>query len=311
MNSYQNPFYPEPSFSLKDRLRNFIRDNSVLNRLIVINIAVFILYFVVNLIFKTVDFLAGNNGSAFSITVLQWLACPASFSAAILRPWTYVTSLFLHISFWHIFFNVLMLFIAGKIFLNNLTDKQLLITYLIGGVVGNIFYQCSYHIFPVFSAAVGISHVLGASGSIMAVFAAAVLCRPNERLRLLLLGDIKIIWLFVIFVVIDLLSITKGNAGGHIAHLGGAAYGAVYIFFQSKKWKFLHFPKRNNTKKKKKEKFYTSQPFNNFTDEEYNAQKRENERKTDEILDKISKYGYDALTKEEKDFLFYESRRKQ
>ncbi len=311
MNSYQNPFYSAPSLSLKDRLRNFIRDNSVLNRLIVINIAVFVLYFIVNLIFKTVDFLAGNDGTAFSENVLQWLACPASFSAAILKPWTYVTSLFLHISFWHIFFNALMLWVAGKIFLNNLNDKQLLVTYLIGGVVGNIVYQCSYHFFPVFSDVVGISHALGASGSIMAVFAAAVLCRPNERLRFLLLGDIKIIWLFVIFVVIDLLSITKGNAGGHIAHLGGAAYGAVYIFFQSKKWKFLHFPKRNNTKKKKKEKFYTSQPFNNFTDEEYNAQKREKERKTDEILDKISKFGYDALTKEEKDFLFYESRRKQ
>ena len=151
MNSYQPPFYSSPSASLKERLRNFIRDKSTLNRLIVINVSVFILYFIANLIFKTVFSLSGKETAGFSETVLMWLACPASFSAAILKPWTYVTSLFLHISFWHIFFNALILWVAGKIFLNNLNDKQLLTTYLIGGVVGNIVYQCSYHFFPVFS----------------------------------------------------------------------------------------------------------------------------------------------------------------
>ncbi len=310
MNSYQPPFYSSPSASLKDRLRNFIRDKSTLNRLIVINVSVFFLYFIANLIFKTVFFLSGEETAGFSETVLMWLACPASFKAAIMKPWTYITSLFLHISFWHLFFNVIMLLVAGKIFLNNLNSRQLLATYLIGGVIGNIIYQCSYAVFPVFADVVGTAKVLGASGAIMAVFAAAVLVRPNERLSLLLLGNIKIIWLFVIFLAFDFLSITKGNAGGHIAHIGGAAYGAVYIFFHSKQWNFLHIPKRYYTKTRKKEKFYTSQPYK-FTDEEYNARKRQNERKTDEILDKISKSGYDVLTKEEKDFLFIESRRKQ
>lgn len=312
MANYNYPFNMAPATGFKDRLRNFFRSGSALNRLIIINVGLFFLYWILSLVIRVAAFLmASDSYQVFTDGVLRWFACPADFFNAIRQPWCYVTSIFFHVQFWHLLFNMIMLWVAGKLFLNNLSDKQLVITYIIGGIFGNFFYQGAYMLFPVFEDVLSVSRALGASGSIMAVFAAATFYKPNEKLRFLLLGEIKVIWIFIAFVVMDLLSIPKDNAGGHIAHLGGAFYGAVYIFFYAKNLKFPRFFTNNHYKKRKKEKFYTSQQSYSFTDEEYNVKKREKERKIDEILDKISKYGYDALTKDEKDFLFYESKRKQ
>ena len=310
MSTFQYPFNtPQPT--LKERLLIFLKDKSALNRLILANIIVFLIYWLICVGLKIAAFLmAGNIDKVADAEIIRFMACPAAFHNAIRQPWSYITFLFFHINLWHIFFNLIMLWVAGKLFLRNMTGKQLVATFLIGGVIGNIIYQGAYSLFPVFAGTIESARVLGASGAIMAVFAAAALYQPNEKLRLLLVGEFRIIWLFVIFIFLDLLSIPNGNAGGHIAHLGGALYGAVSILF-FKKWSFPHFNRKKASKKKKKEKFYTSQQAQKFTDEEYNAMKNANERKIDNILDKISKFGYDALTKEEKDFLFYESKRKQ
>jgi len=142
----------------------------------------------------------------------------------------------------------------------------------------------------------------GASGSIMAILAAITVYKPQYNLQIVFLGPIKLKWITIIFIVIDLLSISKSNAGGHIAHLGGVLYGATYMFFSMK----------NNiyqSTKKKKKKYCTSYDTRPLSDEEYNAKKKAENDRIDAILDKISKNGYDALTAEEKEFLFSKSRK--
>lgn len=310
----QSPFgFAMSSLNFKERFRNFFREKSALNWLLIVNGGVFFLYVLLSLVLKVLSFLWNNSWNTdFDEQIVLLLACPASFKVALTQPWSYVTSLFLHTRFWHWFFNMLMLWVSGKLFKTYFDDKCLIITYLLGGVVGGLVYQAAYSVFPALASSASLARALGASGSIMALFAAIAVSKPSQQVRFFFLGGMKFIWIFVIFLAIDLLSIPKGNAGGHIAHLGGAAFGTLFALFYSlrlKSFKIFHFIHRNP--KQKRKKYYVSQPSIHFTDEEYNARKRENERKTDEILDKISKFGYDALSKEEKRFLFEESKRKQ
>jgi membrane associated rhomboid family serine protease len=227
---------------------------------------------------------------------------PADFPALLYHPWTLVTSLFVHNGFWHIFFNMFMLYVAGQLFLKYLTQKQLVATYFIGGIVGNLFFMGAYNLFPVFASAVSYATCVGASGAIMAILIAVTVYRPNHPLNLFLFGKTTMKWVAVIFVAIDLLSITGGNAGGHFAHLGGAVYGALAGLFYLKGNPFRQVVfERNERKGYRAPTGTTGRPV---SDADYNAKKRQDEAKVDSILDKISKSGYDSLTKEERDFLY-------
>ncbi|MCQ2285811.1 MAG: rhomboid family intramembrane serine protease [Bacteroidales bacterium] len=307
----QSPFGRSPRVAFKTRLHDFFCNKSVLNRLILVNVCIFLVYWLLAFILKIAAFLWNNDLDSF---VMEWvvnnLSCPASFESALYQPWCYITSLFLHTQFWHLFFNMLMLWVAGKLFRSQLSEKQLLITYILGGLIGNVAYQAAYSLFPVFSTSLPFAHALGASGAIMALFAAIATYSPRQQINFIFFGGIKIVWIFVAFVVMDLMSIPKENAGGHIAHLGGALYGAIYVllFFYLPKMNFKVFHKKASSVKQKRKKYYVSQSSYRMSDEEYNARKTENARKTDEILDKISQFGYDALTKEEKEFLFNQRR---
>jgi membrane associated rhomboid family serine protease len=271
-----------------------------------INVGVYVSYLLFRGIMSLIAFLMNSNINEVVMSrVIQLLSVPASFETFIFQPWSIVTSLFFHISFWHILFNMLMLVVAGRIFNQYLSEKKLILTYLIGGIAGNLLYQIAYQTFPVFQEALPLSMAMGASGSIMAILAAITIYRPGHELFLFLIGKIKLQWIMLIFVLIDLISIPRGNAGGHIAHLGGAMYGAIYS-------SLLLFHPFKIKKKKKKQKFYTSYTSSSdrpISDEEYNTRKKEKEMKIDTILDKISKYGYEALSKEEKDFLFFASKK--
>jgi len=260
-------------------------------------------------------FLGQFNGDKVMDTFTMYLSCPASFTVWLHQPWSIITNLFVHSSFGHLFFNMLMLYVIGKLFLQFLSQKQLLVTYLAGGIVGNLIYMLAYNVFPVFAGALAESHAVGASGSIMAVMAAITFYQPNYKINLLFLGRIKLLWITLIFVAIDLMSIQKGNAGGHIAHLGGVIYGTVYILIYAALQKNgLHWSTnraaKQRYKKTKKSKFYVSTESSRpMSDAEYNAKKVEEQAKVDRILDKISQYGYDALSSDEKDFLFKYSKK--
>ncbi|MDL2230870.1 rhomboid family intramembrane serine protease [Bacteroidales bacterium OttesenSCG-928-L19] len=303
----QSPFnYQRPS--LGSSIKNFITNKSPLNRLIVINCAVYLVVLFLKLFASLFLFLNDYSaeGSAFQ-WIVNKLSCPASFQTLLYQPWSMITSLFMHADFWHIFMNMLMLYITGRIFLQYLDKRKLVITYFLGGIAGNLLYMLAYNYFPVFSESMPFSHALGASGSIMAIMAAITVYRPNHEMNLILIGRVKLYWIMIIFVIVDIISIPQGNAGGHIAHLGGVFYGAVSQIF------YRHYTPKKRVKKSKtkKQKFATShdEHWRPMSDEEYNANKQREQEHIDKILDKISKNGYDALTKSEKDFLFNYSKK--
>jgi membrane associated rhomboid family serine protease len=292
---HQNPFQD---------LKGFFRSNNILIRLIIINVIVWFVIVVLDVLFDLFQV-------KFTDEVISWLAVPASFDALITRPWTLVTYMFLHFDIWHILFNMLWLYWFGKIFLEYLNERQLLSTYLLGGLSGAILYILSFNIFPKFQDTYLQSVALGASASVVAIVVAISYYVPNYRIHLLFLGPVKIIYIALFSLVIDVLMIRSSNSGGHLAHLGGAMWGFFYIFMlrqgndMSKIFNALslrNFAKLFRAKKQPFKKVYTNP--RTMSDEDYNLQKKEQQERIDKILDKISRSGYDALSKEEKELLF-------
>ena len=294
--------YRRPSFS--GTTKDLFKQNPVLKWLLLVNVGIWIMVAFANLflwLYKS----PGTN------LLVRWLSVPADGSELIRKPWTVVTYMFLHERFWHLFFNVWMLWFGGMIFTRFLSQKQLALTYGLGGLVGALFFILAYNLFPVFETAKYTAVAMGASASVLAILVAAATYKPDYGLNLLLFGQLKFKWVAIAFVVIDLLSISSENPGGHIAHLGGALFGFVYGFVLRKSLEKPAEPKR---KKRKPKMEYTpyeeihDEPQVPRSDEEYNRQKAEKERDVDAILDKIAKDGYASLTAEEKEFLFKNSR---
>lgn len=293
-----------------DGILRFFKGKSVLSRLILINIAVFVAAGIVRLVFYLY-----NQTPFFNIeTELTWtahyLAVPSDLSELASRPWTVFTYMFFQENFWHIFFNMLVLYVGGVIFKEYLGGKKLLLTYILGGITGAIFYIAAFNSFPVFADRVLNSVALGASASVMAIIVAVATYVPDYSIRLFLVGNVKFKWIAVFYIILDVLSIEKGNAGGHIAHLGGAFWGFIYIL-SLKKGLFINrfidpFKKMFRTKPRVKTT-YNRKPK---TDDQYSYDKMINQKKTDEILDKIKRSGYESLSKEDKEFLFSQSNRK-
>ena len=285
-------------------MKGLFKENPVLKWLLIVNVGIWIMVAFANLflwLYKS----PGTN------LLVKWLSVPADWTELIRKPWTIVTYMFLHERFWHLFFNVWMLWFGGMIFTRFLSQKQLALTYGLGGLVGALFFVLAYNLFPVFETAKYTAVAMGASASVLAILVAAATYKPDYGLNLLLFGQLKFKWLAIAFVVIDLLSISAENPGGHIAHLGGALFGFVYGFILRKS---LGQPTESKRKQRKPKMEYTpyeeihDEPQAPRSDEEYNRQKAEKERDVDAILDKIAKDGYASLTAEEKEFLFKNSR---
>lgn len=289
--------------SLLDEVRHFFTKGSVLSRLIGINIAVFFLAGIIRVIFFLAD-AAPAYGA-----IIDWFGVPSNPETLLTRPWTLFTYMFLHFDFFHILFNMILLYIGGRLFKEFLGEDRMTGTYIIGGLVGALFFIVAYNLFPVFSEARLMSVAIGASASVLAVFIAVATYMPNYQLPLIILGRIRLKYIAVFFVLLDLISIDKGNSGGHLAHLGGALWGFLYIsmlkngkdpskFVSTWVKAFGSLFKRQSTMRVD---YRNTRPV---SDEEYNKQKAENQKKIDGILDKISKNGYQSLTAEEKKILF-------
>ena len=287
---------------LWDEIRNIFRQRNNLSILIFLNLAVFVVVLTVNLGF----FFAGKT-----FDVSSWLGVSSNFSVLGHRPWTVLTYMFVHSSFLHILFNLLVLYWFGKMFLEYLSQRQLFGVYLLGGLAGALVFIVAYNIIPVFAVVKNVAFAIGASASIMAiVFAIAVLV-PNLPVRLAFLGQMKLKYLAMIIVAIDLLSIPFGNAGGHFAHLGGALMGAIFAICYSKGTDITIFLSRFFTWVgnlfKSEPKVKSSSSSRAETDAEYNRRKAREQREIDKILDKVKESGYSSLTKEEKEKLFSNS----
>jgi len=251
----------------------------------------------------------GNSISSLFLTpifqfqdVAGYLAIPANISVLLVRPWTFITYMFLHWDVLHIFFNMLFLFWMGRILQEYLGNKKLLATYIMGGIIGGIFFVVAYNIFPLFAQELPSAYALGASASVLAITIAAATLLPEYRIHLILIGEVALKWIALVIVLLDLINLNGSNAGGHLAHLGGALYGFVYIRRLKKGndltlWLtnlFDYFSSSRRMKVTHRKKF----------DEDFNIDKKAKQEKMDDILDKISKSGYGSLTQEEKNFLF-------
>ncbi|MGB0933589.1 MAG: rhomboid family intramembrane serine protease [Lishizhenia sp.] len=238
------------------------------------------------------------------------------------HPWGLFTSIFAHFELFHFLFNMLFLFFAGRIFLNYFSGSRLLYTYLLGGVMGGVIEILAHLIFPGLE---GQSvFVVGASGSIMAIFIAIAFYRPNTTVNLFGVFPIRLIFLALLFVIQDFLSLDRSDGVAHFAHLGGALIGflSVQNLNESKNVitsaegignKFVKFFKNSKGKASKSRMKAQrggayKKNYNTRSDEEYNQFKKSQQEELDRILDKISKAGYDSLTKKEKQLLFDQSR---
>ena len=291
------------------------RQNSVLNRLLYLNVVVFLIIQVLTLLGRLMKFDSVALGFA-----KNWLAVPASLGALIFKPWTIFTYMFLHLDFWHILTNMLWLYFLGQLFVQFLGEKKLWTVYIAGGVAGALLYILFFNIFPLFADSVPYSKALGASASVMAVIIAIGTYAPNFSIRLLILGSVKLKYIAMFWILFDFFNIASSNAGGHIAHLGGAALGFFFArewkkgrditLWVEKSWDVIKaiFVGSGRKRSKMKVKYSKKKQAGRVYKDEMNPS-TEQQKKVDEILDKISKSGYDSLSKAEKDILFKASQK--
>ena len=290
-----------------DDIRSTFKNGNNLTRLIYINIAVFILITIASVL----GFLLKN--SIISQKALDILSVPSSLSVLLTRPWTLITYMFTHKDVWHILFNMLWLYWFGRIFLEYLDQRKLVAVYLLGGISGAILYILSFNIFPVYTDVVAESVAIGASASVMAIVIAIAAYVPDYTVQLLLFGRIKIKYMaLAIFVLTSVMDFST-NSGGKLAHIGGAFFGYIYTMnLRHGKDIGKGFNKLLDFfatlfKPRKKLKVTHKKVA---TEYEYNKIKSDHQKDINSILDKISKGGYDSLTKEEKETLFKESQKR-
>ncbi len=290
-----------------DDIKRTFRNGSNLTRLIYINIAVFIFI----TILAVIGFLLKNEQIA--VKAIDILSVPSSLYALLLRPWTIITYMFVHKDIWHILFNMLWLYWFGRIFLEYLDQRKLVAVYLMGGLAGAVLYIMSFNIFPAFENVVSQSVAIGASASVMAVVIAIAAYVPDYTVQLFLFGRIKIKYMaLAIFLLTSIMDFST-NAGGKLAHIGGAVFGYFYtINLRQGRDAGKSFNKIIDYfvtmfKPRKKLKVTHKKPKTDF---EYKRTKTEHQVIINRILDKISKGGYDSLTRDEKETLFKESQNK-
>jgi membrane associated rhomboid family serine protease len=233
----------------------------------------------------------------------DWLAL--SSKDALFHPWTVLTYAFLHSGPLHLIFNMMILNFAGRLFLTFFSQRQFLGVYIWGAVFAGTAFACSYY----FLGRVAI--LVGASGAIMAVLVAVTTYSPMMPLRLLLIGNVRLWHVTGVILLLDLMYILAENTGGHIAHLAGALFGFGFMkLLQSgtdlSKAVFFIFDlggSKQKTPFKKVHKNPVRKAARNASAEKI-VTKDKTQQQIDEILDKISRSGYDSLTQEEKDFLF-------
>jgi membrane associated rhomboid family serine protease len=290
-----------------DDIKKTFRNGSNLTRLIYINIVLFIGITIAALI----GFLLNNP--EVSEKALNLFSVPSSFKLLFVRPWTIVTYMFIHKDIWHILFNMLWLYWFGSIFLEYLDQRKLVAVYLMGGISGALVYIISFNIFPAFTGVVAESVAIGASASVMAIVIAIAAYVPDYTVQLFLFGRIKIKYMaLAIFVLTSVMDFSV-NSGGKLAHIGGALFGYIYTINLRRGHdigrglnKVIDFF-ATIFKPRKKLKVSHRKVADEY---EYNKIKTEHQVSINRILDKISKGGYDSLTKEEKETLFKESQRR-
>ena len=287
-----------------DKIKTEFKKATILNKIIYLNVIIFIILNILNVIAFMLQFNINP--------ILEKFYLPANTSILIKQPWTFFTYIFIHTKLLHLIFNMIWLYFSGKLFLQYLNYKQLIYIYILGGIFGGLLFIISYNYIPALNIYVENAQALGSSAAVLAILIAIITYIPNYTIQLPLLGLIKIKYIGIFIIIIDILSIPKGNAGGHIAHIGGAIFGYIYIKQLKKQTKYNTQFKNifqkiiNQFKPIKKFKSIYKRPKSDY---EFNTQKAKNQKKIDQILEKISNSGYESLSSAEKSTLFNASKK--
>lgn len=265
---------------------------SVVEKIIVINIILFVLTY----LFNTLSFLFKVDENL----IIGWFSLQPEFDILLYKPWTIISYGFLHIGFFHILFNLLVLFYFGNLFLDFFKSKQFLAYYFLGIISGGLIYMLSYNYLPGLKTQQTL--LVGASAGVTAIVIGIASHIPNYALRFRFIGSIKLSYIAIAMVLLDVVQIPNGNAGGHLAHLGGALLGFIMTRYLDQGSGLITWTDHLFRPKEKRplKTVYKSdkKPYRP------SGTKSMDQERIDAILDKISKSGYDTLTKEEKDFLF-------
>lgn len=265
---------------------------NIAEKIILLNVIIFIIPFFI----KTFFFLFNIE----SLDLIYWLKLSPDILTFIFTPWTIITYGFIHGGISHILWNMILLYFSSRFFLNLFSAQKFLNTYFLGIILGGIIFLLSFSIFPVFKNSY--ANLIGSSAGVMSVLIFVCTYSPDQEIRIIFF-NLKLKYLGIALVLIDIIQIPSGNAGGNLAHLGGSLFGFIYanqlkngndigLFFEKFLFSFYKFYKKPVRLKAVHKNKNTNQTS-------IDKQKR-----VDDILDKISNSGYDSLSKEEKDFLF-------
>lgn len=284
------------------------QDGNSLVTLLVILVVVFCIFKFIYVCYH----LAGLNVEAYRPNVFNWFSLPADITKIATRPWTIITYMFMHDRVFHLLGNVLWLWAFGYILQDLAGNRKLIPVFIYGGLAGALAYVVSFNVFPVFAESVPGSTLEGASAGVMAVAIATTALAPDYRIFPMVNGGIPLWVLTVIFVIIDFASIPGTNGGGHIAHLGGAATGFLFVYNlrKGRDWSLwmnaffdwcanLFNPEKKNWKKTARKDLY----YNPRGTQPYKKVPNITQKRIDDILDKINQQGFRFLTEEEKDIL--------
>tara|TARA_B100000678_G_scaffold139783_1_gene116674 strand:- start:552 stop:1421 length:870 start_codon:yes stop_codon:yes gene_type:complete len=287
------------NFIIEDFKNAWNKKDNGLIKIILINIIVFVSMSMIEV------FLTLSGLGSISSAILNKLMLPADLKTFILQPWSLITYFFLHMNFMHILWNMLFLYWFGKIVNDNIGNNAVISLYVLGGIIGGLFYMALYNIIPFYSDRLSDSLMLGASAGVFSIVVGSATLLPNYTFYLLLLGPVRIKYIALFYVLLSFLDVTGNNAGGEIAHLGGAFIGYLYIRQLQNGVnmgegiiKILNF-----FNKEKNIKYHTKS--SSIEDENEDISQDE----IDKILDKISDSGYSSLSNKEKEKLFNASKK--
>ena len=287
------------NFIIEDFKKAWSKEDNGLIKIILINIIIFVSISILE-VFITLS----GGGSLFRV-VINKLMLPASFTTFILQPWSLISYFFLHLSFGHVLWNMLFLYWFGKIIHDNIGNNAVISLYILGGIIGGLSYMALFNIIPFYGDRVSESLMLGASAGVFSIVAGSATLLPNYTFYLLFLGPVRIKYIALFYILLSFFDVTGSNAGGEIAHIGGALIGYLFIKQLQKGVnmgdgviKIINLFNRKNSSKKEKEFTINKETSFDISQDEI-----------DKILDKISESGYSSLSKKEKEKLFNASKK--
>lgn len=278
--------------SIFTQLKEKYLKGGIVEKLIFVNVSVFVVTFFIGGLSK----LFNNQQNIIN----EWFSLPANLSSFILKPWTIVSYGFLHGGFFHLFLNMLCLYYIGRLFLDYFIPRKLLNFYLMGTICGGILFLITFSYFPALQNMN--AFLVGASAGVMAILVGIATHIPHYELKFPLIGFVKLWVIAAVFIGLDLIRLND-NTGGRFAHLGGAIYGFIAIYYKDA----FKLKKSVTNLFQKKSPLKTS--YKSAKPKKTTNSNRTHQQKIDLILDKISKSGYESLSKEEKEFLFQQGKK--